>query len=320
MKDITDSILVPIAEPGLAYADPNYAASFREFGKPLELPRCAGWLLSRTIPGTDDRDAATCYPLFSCQHWDQLGRDLEDLPGTLVSATVLTTPFCGVTPSVLRVHFDVVKHYKDHFLTDLRRPIDTVISRHHRRYVRKALDRISVEPCDPATALDEWCALYEQIIVKHGVKGIRAFSRECFRGQLGLRGAVLLKAVHEDRTVGMHWYLTVGDVAYYHLGGLAPEAYALYASFALHYTAIELLRDDFQWLVLGAGAGVSGASADGLEGFKRGWSTDAMPTYLCGKVLAPERFAELSRGRGDSDYFPAYRYGEFQETRSGSLS
>ena len=278
----------------------------------LELPRCAGWLLGRKIPGTDNRDATGCYPVFSCRDWDHIGRDLANLPTDLVSTTLLTCPFSGVAPSFLRAQFDVVKPYKDHPLTDLRRPIDTVVSRHHRRYVRKALTRVSVEPCDPAAALDEWCALYKHIVVKHAVKGIRAFSRECFRGQLGLAGGFLLKAVHEGRTVGMHWYLTVGDVAHYHLGGLAPEAYALYASFTLHHRAIELLHGHFQWLDLGAGAGVDRSSADGLEGFKRGWSTDAMPTYLCGKILARERYAELSRRHGDLDYFPAYRFKEFR--------
>ena len=39
------------------YLSPLYAESLVEFGAPLHLPRCDGWLLVRPIPQSDDCDA-----------------------------------------------------------------------------------------------------------------------------------------------------------------------------------------------------------------------------------------------------------------------
>jgi hypothetical protein len=67
-----------------------------------------------------------------------------------------------------------------------------------------------------------------------------------------------------------------------------------------------------RFLNLGAGAGL-GPSADGLSRFKQGWSTSTRTAYLCGRVLDRDAYDRLVRDshRGGSDYFPAYRAGEF---------
>ncbi|MDO9175745.1 MAG: hypothetical protein Q7V62_13140, partial [Actinomycetota bacterium] len=107
---------------GLAYADPNYAASLREFGTPFELARSGSWALRRAVPGTTSFDAMGCYPLFSCRDWSQLADDLHELPDDLVSLTAITDPFGAPSADRLREAFDVVRPYKDHFLVDLDRP------------------------------------------------------------------------------------------------------------------------------------------------------------------------------------------------------
>ncbi len=38
------------------YAAPLYAQSLAEFGQPLELSRCGGWLLERPVPGSAWRE------------------------------------------------------------------------------------------------------------------------------------------------------------------------------------------------------------------------------------------------------------------------
>ena len=54
------------------YAHPAYAESLAEFGVPRLLPRSGGWILERRIESFPDRDAAGCYPLFSCRDWSRL--------------------------------------------------------------------------------------------------------------------------------------------------------------------------------------------------------------------------------------------------------
>jgi len=54
------------------------------------------------------------------------------------------------------------------------------------------------------------------------------------------------------------------------------------------------------------------AADDGDATFKAGWSNGARPVYLCGRVLQPAVYEELSRqsGAGDTRYFPVYRHAE----------
>jgi hypothetical protein len=85
----------------LGYTDPRYALSLQEFGEPLELPRCGGWILVRSIPGTPYKDAMSCYPLFACRDWTKLHEDLEQVGEDLVSLTLVNDPFSVVMPEYL---------------------------------------------------------------------------------------------------------------------------------------------------------------------------------------------------------------------------
>lgn len=67
------------------YLHPNYAKSFMEFGDPYKLPRCGGWIIKRQVPGFPCFDAMGCYPVFICQDWSQIHKDLGD-KGTDLSA------------------------------------------------------------------------------------------------------------------------------------------------------------------------------------------------------------------------------------------
>jgi hypothetical protein len=82
---------------------------------------------------------------------------------------------------------------------------------------------------------------------------------------------------------------------------LSEKGYKLGASFALFQTAIEYFRNDLRWLNLGAGVD----EEDGLTRFKRGWTSETRPAYLCGKILNREVYRELAIA--GNDFFPAYR-------------
>jgi hypothetical protein len=195
--------------------------------------------------------------------------------------------------------------------------MDNYVSQHHRRYMRKSLQYVTVEKCEKSTDfIYDWAELYENLIVRHSIKGIAAFSKESFAKQLSVPGLVMFRALHDDKTVGMLLWYIQNDVAYYHLGSNSPLGFQLHASFALFSFAIKYFADNgLTWLDLGAGAGVGGDGTDGLTQFKRGWSTDTRTVYFCGRVFNPERYAEIlkakSIGIGATDYFPAYRKGEF---------
>jgi hypothetical protein len=291
------------------YHHEAYAASLAEFGQSIRLPGCGGWLLRRAIPGAPDCDAMGCYPLFCCADWGALSGDLKKIDDDLVSLVFVTDPFAEMEPSLLAPTFSHgLTAFKLHTVIDLQRPMGDGVSAHHRRNARQALRQVSVERLTkPADYLDDWCDLYGELIARHAITGVARFSRLAFATQLAVPGVVAFRAVADGETIGMMLWYTHGDVAFYHLAAYSPRGYELKSSFALLWTALEAFRGSLRWLSLGGAAGVKHDPSDGLARFKSGWSPLTRPTYLARHVFLPERYAELCRGRGMTDFFPAYR-------------
>ena len=174
------------------YLHPSYARSLAEFGVPHELHRSQGWILKRQIRGFDDHDAMGVYPLFACQDWSKLYEDLDEISHELISLTLVADPFGDYDVSQLHTFFeDVVVPFKGHFIVDLSRPIASIVSDHHRRNSKKVLQRVRVERCaKPPAHLCEWFRLYENLIRRHQIVGIPAFSRDAFAKQLDVPGIV----------------------------------------------------------------------------------------------------------------------------------
>ena len=301
------------------YAHRNYAMSFEEVGRLIELPRCRGWIIERPIPGTPDRDTMGCYPLFCCVRWAELARDLESIAADApeerpVALTLVPDPFGGHTEELLQECFpDLCRPFKEHFVVDLSRDPREFVSSHHRRYSRKALKELTVERAErPADHLDEWVKLYDEIVARHQITGMAAFSRNAFARQLETPGALLFRALCGNEIVGaVLWYIQ-GDRAYYHLAGYTELGYRLRASFAIFWQALSFFSGILTWVDLGASAGLGNArTEDGLGRFKRGWSTETRTAYLCGRVFDPDRYLELvsAKNATESSYFPAYRGG-----------
>ncbi len=256
-----------------------------------------------------------CYPIFACWDWTKLPGDLKSLTGDIVCISLVTDPFGNHTPKLLQKCFpDLMIPFKQHFVNDLEKGID-VVSKSHRRNIRKAAANLDVEVCnDPIQYLDDWVSLYDVLIERHGISGISAFSRKSFELQLRVPGITAFQAVSDNKTVGLLLWYCHGDVAYYHLGSYNARGYELRASFALFMKAIEYYREQgVRWLNLGAGAGLDAATDDGLTRFKRGWATETRTAYLCGRIFDRKLYDELVQRRkiSKTSYFPAYRQGEF---------
>lgn len=200
-------------------------------------------------------------------------------------------------------------------MVDLGREPVTFVHAHHQRNVRKALRTLRVEKCDnPTDALDQWTALYASLVARHNITGMTAFSRESFAKQLSVPGIVILRAIHDESTVGMLLWYEQGNRAYYHLGAYNSRGYELGASFALFDFAIRSFAErGFAWLNLGSGAGLGTGGEQGLARFKQGWSTGVRTAYFCGRIFDQEAYQRIleKRGTQQTQYFPAYRAGEF---------
>jgi hypothetical protein len=257
-----------------------------------------------------------CYPLFACEDWSQLRADLQELSHDLVSLSLVTDPFGNFDEIFLRDCFpDLVKSFKEHFVTDLSQPIESFVHPHHLRNARNSLRRLEVERCqNPIDYLEDWIALYQTLVERHKLTGIAVFSRDSFAQQLTVPGIVAFRAVEHDNTAGMLlWYQQAGR-AYYHLGAYSRRGYETGASFALFDHALRYFcSQEIKWLNLGAAAGSTGADS-GLTRFKQGWSNGVRTAYFCGRIFAHKEYEQLvaATHTGSTDYFPAYRLGEFK--------
>ena len=310
----TTSLHEPDSSAEAGYRHAQYAEALSEFGAPVFLPRSRGWVLRRRVPGSNREDATGCYPIFSCERWDALCEEVRTLDSDLVSLTIVTDPFAAIGSDALRRGFDCVMPFKEHFVVDLKQRAAHPIPRHHRRYAEKALRALDVEFCgNPLVFLDDWVRLFDLLVQKHQLHGMRAFSRDSFARQLTVPGIVMFRASHKGDTVGLHLWFAQGEVGYAHLGATSAEGRALMASYGLYAAALEWFTSRVQWLSLGAAAGTNGKRGDGLAFFKRGWSTGTRPVYVCGRVFDQAAYADLAAEKraGGVAYFPAYRHGEF---------
>ena len=163
--------------------------------------------------------------------------------------------------------------------------------------------------------VDDWVRLYQILVDRHELTGIKAFSKRAFAIQFKVPGLMIFRASRNGRTIGMHlWYLQSG-VAYSHLGASDQEGYSLRAAYALYWSAIEEFKQnyarDLRWIDLGAGAGAKENRTDGLSIFKRGWATAEKTKYFCGSILNRQAYEALTAGKmSDSSYFPQYRADE----------
>jgi hypothetical protein len=337
------------------YQHPDYVQSLSEFGTPRHLPASGGWILERAISGgpaaplrvEEAKDAMGPYPLFTCRHWEDLPSDVAGLPRSLVTLVLVTDPFAEIDPAQLGTGFDFVKPFKCHYVADLTSPFQEALNKHHRYYARKSLRDIETEVCEePLRYVREWIGLYGHLVQKHGIRGLPAFSVQSFHTQLRIPGMVLMLGRHRDQIVGAHLVAIQGDVAYSHLAAFSSVGYQNRAAYGVYWATLEYLTArHVRYLDLGGAAGLDPeAPVDGLTQFKRGWSRTTRLVYLCGRVFDPERYAELCRFRsvgakeqktedpgpkiegsavlcppsfGSTDYFPAYRAGEFDSDRNG---
>lgn len=297
------------------YLHPGYAQAFSEFAVPTALPRSGAWFLKRAIPGSGDFDGIGCYPYLACQDWSALASDLAAIESDLVSIAAAPDPFGDYTrPDLERAFPDFMIHFKDHYVADLSRSHDTIVSRHHRRSVEKALRSVDVECCaEPLQFLDDVERLFEHTVHKFKITGIRAYSRDSLARQLALPGCFASLARHKGKVVAAHIQMAHGQTVYAHLACTGRDADGLGAAYALYDAEIRYFADKARWLDWGGEPGAAAATG-ALGSFKRGWSTDIRPAYFCGRILDRDRYDRVVRDRGiqSQRYFPAYREGEFR--------
>lgn len=298
--------------PLAGYLNPGYARALEEFGEPRPLPRSGGWYLRRPIPGSDRFDGMSCYPYLACTNWHALADDVAELRDDLVSFVATPDPFGSYERADLSRAFpDRVRHFKDHYVADLSRAPDEIVSKHHRLAAQKALASIDVECTgDPLRYADLFVELFGETARRFGATGIRAFSDTSLRAQLALPGCFMSIARHNGDALAAHVQFLAGGTVYAHAHGAREVANALGASYALYYSELLYFAGKAATIDWGGDAGTGRRSS--LGDFKRGWSTGTREALFCGAIFDRAAYDALSASRDQSatEYFPAYRAGE----------
>jgi len=117
------------------------------------------------------------------------------------------------------------------------------------------------------------------------------------------------KAIDESGIIrGMSIWFTDKHLAYYHLAAYDEVGYESRASYALFYSVLKYLPSQgTQYVGLGAGAGTT-ATDSGLDRFKKGWSNQSLPVYLCGKIIDRDFCISYAPDAVQiNSFFPPYR-------------
>jgi len=286
-----------IDENEIGYLSREYALAMP--GTPVWLYNARGWASRRLIPDTTRYDLQGLYPLLCCCDWAGLARDMDNMLGIVldvVSLAFVSDPFGSASLAASRL--DLFAPYKVHYTIDC--GAKWKASKHHRYYARKSACEVEMAA---SVDLDTWCKLYSNLVKRHSITGIQAFSRDSFEHQLETPGLVAFQAREGDEIVGMHLWYRQNDVAYSHLAAFSDRGYELSVAYKLMDAAIGYFSQSTHYLDLG---GSPDGGDGGLDFFKRGWANDTRLTYLCGKVLDWDVYKELSHGK-ETGYFPAYR-------------
>ena len=289
------------------YFHQDYALSTSENAQVIRLELTKGTILKNTIPNSNRHDANNCYPLFCCQNWENLIKDINLLPKDLVSIRLTSDPFADINLDKFNSFFDVFYHYKDHYLVDFN--LESNFSKHHRKEIKRAENKgINVEKCkNPLDYLNEWDKLYNQLIDKHSIKKNSAFSKTLFEKQFKIPRLIAFKAELNGEIIGINLFYHSKDKAYFHLAAYSKSGYKYGASYALMASSLNYLKGlNISQVTLGANAGLKNNN-DGLAQFKSGWANSLKKVYFMGKILDTKKYQHLSENHQNTKFFPAYR-------------
>ncbi len=281
------------------YLHPGYAEAFVELGEVRHLRRSGTWMLTRSIEGSDRRDALIGYPCLICRDWLGLVEDLAETAALadVVTVTAVTDPLAGVDEELLRPAFgDLVRIEAQHYLIDL---VGFWPAREHRRATRRALELVEVEVEDAPTGLAlDWEAFGGDLLPGAEL----GLSSAALTRQLSLPGCVGFTAHGADGQVAAAIVYVSDDAASLHAMAVSPAGAELGARYALVQTmAQDMAGRGLRFLDLGA--------ADTDAAFMGGWTELLRPAYRCGRVVDRLAYDELTAAAGTtgSAVFPAYR-------------
>jgi hypothetical protein len=288
------------------YSSDNYAKALSHWGEAFPVPEWGCHVIVRDVD--DGADAFGTYPIAAMATDADVPGGMERLRRSgLIAVTLVMDEFHRPSLAELQKHFGVVRPYKTHYIRRNALPFE--YGRHHRYEVARALRKVSVRQFELADHYPEWLALYGNLVQRHRLIGVHDFPSSHFAALQKLPGATSIGAWLDGALVSAHIWISDGRKIHSHLAASSSEGYAAGAAYAVYDASIQHFAGS-ELLNFGGGAGSGNDPNDGLAVFKRHFSNDSAPAYICGAILDNAHYDELVENRGvapDAPFFPAYR-------------
>ena len=289
------------------YATAEYAKALAHIGRPQFVESWQTHVLIRDWQG-GAADAAGPYPLTCIAAASDLHAGLEQLRHLgAVSVTIVADGLYGPAPEQLKTAFAFARPFKTHYLFD---PAVGAYqpSKHHRYEIRRAMQRgVEVRVVELAGAIDEWTALYAELVSRRGITGPQRFSRDSFAALAACKDLIAIGAYVGDEMVSCHLWFRHGSCVWSHLAASNDRGYAIGAAYAVYDFAIRTFSGHI--VNMGGSAGVTDARDDGLARLKSGFANRTKTTNVFGAILDARAYRSLcgEQSATNNDYFPAYR-------------
>ncbi|MFP6582605.1 MAG: hypothetical protein VCD00_08620 [Candidatus Hydrogenedentota bacterium] len=273
----------------------------------VDLPDLGTHVLLRPIKGTGYIDAMGPYPCTPFNTEGGVEKSFEPLRalGT-VSLTLVSDALERKSEEECSA-FDFVRPYKKHYLSE--GEIDeSSFSAHHRRDIRRAQRFSETREISLDDYFSEWIAMYEGLAERHDFSAFHRFDRNYFEALSDLAGLITIGVFIAEELVSCHLWIRSELGSYSHLAASSERGYDIGAAYAAYAYSLNLLNSSGP-VDLGGVADTNAGGGDGLDKFKAGFSNSQAINYICGAILRPNVYRQLSSNRMTSNdrYFPLYR-------------
>jgi hypothetical protein len=264
------------------------------------------FILKKAIANTDFFDACSCYPVYPITDQDMLGKDIEFLYAQdIVSWVFVSDVFFSNNDKLAKV-LDHFKPFKTHYLYNFSNRTVTY-SNHHRRKVKKSQQFCNVQVIRLRDYLEEWFKLYQHLTVKHNVNPKAAFPFSYFEALAAMDDFITIGAFENEQLTSAHIWLQYNGYVYAHLAASNDRGYATSAAYAIYDFALHYFNQNGAKIINLGGAAGTENNFSGLSFVKKGFSNQEATAYICGKILQPEQYQQLTKQLPAHHFFPAYR-------------
>ena len=283
------------------YNTPEYAACFDGLAELRNIGKNLGYMRLRGIEGIPHKDAIIAAPRLTFSDAATVVETLRSWD--IVSAVIIPDPLQEAQE--LENNFDTVRPFKTHYVYDPAQKIE--FQGFHKTNIAIADKKCRVRRISFQDHIESWLTFWDILLERHHIEGLARYSRQYFASLASVPGLIAYGAFDLDgNIVAISLWFEHGDHAVSHLNACAPEGYKIQANYGIYKFMLEDLKDK-ALIDLGSNVGAVDDPEDGLSKFKSGFSNTVRQSYICGLICDRARYDELTAGRKNEAFFPAYR-------------